>query len=349
MFKKVKIREGDPSADREVILSVLERNLPRAGGGKRYDWRYLANPAGKALVWVAENDKGEVVGTSAAHPRRMRLGDAVVDVLNLGDFAIDTHLRSVGPALQLMRATLEPLNAGRFAFAYDHCNEAMFAVHKRLGGRGLASIVRYARPLRATPMFERRWGKGIATRVLGGLGDLVLRAKDALCGVPSGYEVSTHEGEFGEEFDALAERLYKLRPVVGLRTAEYLTWRFARHALWRHEAVCARRDGELVGCVVVQTADPRQIGVMELIADDDPPVLQALTAGLLALGRSRGAGTLSAPVLAGGPAGAMLERMGFSERESSYGPIIFVPTEGAPAIPVTDAAQWWMVEGDRDV
>ena len=128
--QKLTIRECDPATERSRILAVLERNLPRASGSLRFDWLYLSNPAGNALVWLAENEDGEAVGTSAGHPRRLRVGGQVVTVLNLSDFAIDAYYRSLGPALQLLRATLAPMDEGRYAFSSDHPSEAMLAVRR---------------------------------------------------------------------------------------------------------------------------------------------------------------------------------------------------------------------------
>ena len=50
--RAVRLREADPSADRELILGVLSRNLPEAASGKRHEWLYLGNPCGAARVCI---------------------------------------------------------------------------------------------------------------------------------------------------------------------------------------------------------------------------------------------------------------------------------------------------------
>ena len=73
------IRQVDPAAERERIMSVLAGSLPAAALWDRFDWLYLENPEGPALVWLAEQD-GVALGTSAAHRRRMRVDGRIVPV-----------------------------------------------------------------------------------------------------------------------------------------------------------------------------------------------------------------------------------------------------------------------------
>ena len=114
----VRIREADPATNRERILALLARNLPEASSPQRHDWLYLSNPWGTARVWLAEDvATGEAVGTSAGQPRRMRLEGETVLALCLSDFAIDAAYRSLGPALKLLQATLEPVRKGEYAFS----------------------------------------------------------------------------------------------------------------------------------------------------------------------------------------------------------------------------------------
>jgi hypothetical protein len=90
---EISVRQVDPAAERARILGVLAASLPAAAAPERFAWLYLSNPDGRALVWLAEHD-GTILGTSAAHPRRMRVGGDVVRAPNLGDFAIDRSQRA---------------------------------------------------------------------------------------------------------------------------------------------------------------------------------------------------------------------------------------------------------------
>ncbi|MGH8068323.1 MAG: GNAT family N-acetyltransferase [Candidatus Entotheonellia bacterium] len=343
------IREADPIADRERIRSVLARNLPSAAPADRYEWLYLSNPCGRSLVWLAEEvDTGKPVGTSAAHRRRVRVNGRVVTALILGDSAIDPAYRFLGPALQLHRATLAPVNEGRYAFSCDHPGPTMLAVYRRLGYAELGKMQRWVRLLQAIPVLKRRYGDRIGTKILGAMSDFAIRIKDTAARLPRGLSVTFHQGQYGAEFDALAERLAGLRPIMGVRSANYLSWRYGRNPIWRHDTLCAWRGEQLVGYLIVRTVEPETLSVVELLAVDDPEVWTGLAVELVALARSRGAVALTAEVLRGCVAATMFRKMGFLLREDGIGPVVYAQQGSELAQVIYSIDNWWMVGGDRD-
>jgi hypothetical protein len=348
--RSVVIRPADPAAEREAILAVLERNLPRAVQPGRHDWLYLGNPRGRAFVWVAEDpETGAVVGTSAAHVRRMRVRGEVVDALNLGDFAIDRDYRALGPALRLLRATLAPVDEGRFAFSYDHPNDAMQTIYRRLGGVHLGRMRRLARPVSASAYARRRWGPGLRAALLGRAGDAALRLRDVLVRPRASVRVSEHEGPFAETFTAFDEARAGTWPVSGARDAEYLTWRFHRHPLWRHRTLVATRAGALAGYAVYRADDHGSLDVVELCGLPDRGVVAALLAEMLSRVRESGGESLVAQALAGSAAERFFRGAGFHAREEGSGAIPYAVPGSPLARVVGDPSGWWMVEGDRDV
>jgi len=347
----VRIRQVDPFADRERILGVLSRSLPAAAGAARQDWLYRHNPCGPALVWLAEDaETGQAVGTSAAQPRRVWVEGRDVLALNLSDFAVDAGYRFLGPALQLLRATLEPVRDGRFAFSYDHPNETMLAPYARVGGRVVAPMRRFVRVLDASPLLRRRLGGGVLTRVAGGVANAVLRVRDRLARPRSSHRFELLRGPFGDEFDRLDERLSRLAPVTGRRSAAHLRWRYGLHPVWPHETLCARDAGGLVGFAAFRFPPPGDVlAITELHAPAGGKLRAALVAELARIGRERGARALGTQALEGSPAAPVLRELGFSARETGTGPVVFHAPESALARFVDDPAAWWMLEGDRDV
>lgn len=347
----VSIRRADPEADRDRVLAVLSRNLPDAGSAARYAWLYLSNPSGRSRVWLAENARtGEPVGTSAGHPKRVRVEGRIETALNLGDFAIDRAYRALGPALKLLRATLQPVEDGEFAFSYEHPSEGMLAVYRRMGGRDSGRSERWVRPLRATPTLRRWWGDGAAVRLLGLAGDAALQGRDALDRRRRGVEVELLSGGCGPEFDRLDEALAGDAPVRLVRSSEHLRWRYLRSTIARHEILCARTGGELVGYLVFRPAPGDVLSVADLVTVRDPEVGAALVGELAALGRARGACALWVTVLAGSPAAQVFPELGFRLRDAGPGMVIYGPRAAAEAMDrLRDPTRWWTLEGDQDV
>lgn len=347
--RTVRVRQGDPVSDRDAILAVLRRNLPQAAIEARQDWLYRENPCGPALVWVAEDvAAGAIVGTSAAQPRRMWVDGSDVAALDLSDFAVDAAYRTLGPAVQLLRATLEPVRDGRFAFSYDHPNRNMVAPYARVGGREIAPMRRWIRPLDLRPVLRRRAGPVVAA-VAGPLANLALAVRDRARRARASCRVAPLEGPFTDEFDRLDERLRRLRPVTGRRSAAYLAWRYGRHPIWRHETLVARDGTGLLGFAVFRRPKPEDpLGVTELHAAD-PGVRAALADALAGVARERGAYALCAQTLVGSETERVLAALGFRPRETDTGPVVFASPSDPAGARALEPESWWMLEGDRDV
>jgi hypothetical protein len=343
--REIRIQRVDPSVDGEAIRAVLSRNLPDAARAERFAWLYEANPDGPALVWLAQDAAGKPVGTSAAYPRRMHLDGSTVRALNLSDFAVDTAFRSLGPALQLLRATLEPVRSGEYAFSYDFPSESMRALYRRMGGADLGRKERWVRPVDLRPIAKRKMGDGIVGSVVGAAGQAALRARDAFSGVPAGLEIVPLDGECGAEFDALDERLGSLRPVTGVRDAKYLNWRYGRGG---YTFLCARRGGDLEGFLVVGTGDPEVVPVLDLFAPGDNGVRRGLVAGAVEFARGHGAEALWMEVLADSGSAQAVQALGFVKRDDTEGPVPFAGPESPHGATLAEAGNWWLTGGDRD-
>jgi hypothetical protein len=344
----LRTRLADQASDRQRISDVLRRNLPDAAPSERLAWLYGTNPCGPALVWLAEVEgSGEPVATSAAHRRRFRIDGKNALALNLSDFAIDASYRTLGPALGLLRATLAAVAEGGFAFSYDVPSEAMLALYKRLGYVELGRMERRVRPLSLVPALERRIGA--AARLLALPFDAALRVRDALGPTPEGLAVAPLAGGFGPEFDALEEREAARFRVRGIRSAAYLDWRYARHTMWPHETLCARRGAVLEGFLVWRAAGHGAVSIAELVDGGDLGVARALVKALASLGRSRGATALSVEVLQGSPAAGRFHELGFVKRADGPGPVVYLPPASPLAPELLDARHWWFLAGDRDI
>ncbi|MDH3591161.1 MAG: hypothetical protein OER88_04745, partial [Planctomycetota bacterium] len=199
-------------------------------------------------------------------------------------------------------------------------------------------------PLAAAPVIERRLGSGLAARVLGSVGDLALKTRDAMRRRPRGISVDVLEGRFGPQFDTLDERVGAGAPVAAVRSSRYLNWRYSFSP---RTVVCARRDGALEGFAVFRMSEPGLAGLTEICAADDD-VARALLGGVIDAARAEDAVVLSAQALSGSTGGLLLSELGFSKREEGPGPIL-VLGEGSDAALLSDPGNWLLLEGDGDV
>jgi len=343
-----RIRPADLSRDREAILAVLERNLPGAGSPERFDWLYLENPDGPARVWIVEDVQGGAVGTSAAFPRRMHLAGAPAMALVLSDFALDSGHRTLGPALKLLRATLEPVREGAFAFSYDFPSRTMHAIYRRLGAPDLGPAARWVRPLKLSSAIRRRFGEGALSGAAGAAADALLSARDSLATRPAGVEVSELRDAFDDRFDELDARVELDRAVAGVRDSTYLNWKYGGHTMWTHRTLVAEREGELLGYAVLRAGEANSVVLVDLFTDEKA-VRRALVAATNRLGRKQGAARIETEVLDEPGISRMLEGLGFVRREQGVGPVPYLSPSCPDRENLSDASSWWLNGGDRDI
>jgi hypothetical protein len=223
----------------------------------------------------------------------------------------------------------------------------MLALYKRLGAVELGRLERRVRPLSLGPALARRLGS--FGRLAAPLADGLLRLRDALPGAPRDIVVEPLAGGFDAGFDRLEERERARFRVRGARSAAYLEWRYARHAMWPHRTLCARRGGALEGFLVSRETEPGAISVAELVDGGDPGVARALVLAVVREGRARGARSLSVQTLAGSPAAGRFAQLGFVKREEGPGPVVYLPPGTSFAAELLDPRHWWFLEGDRDI
>ncbi len=129
---------------------------------RRFEWLYLRNPAGRGRAWfVCNGDEDHVVGAASVFPSFIWSRGQIALCIQVGDFAVESSFRSLGPALMLQRATLKPVDDGEFSFCYD-CppHDRGMATFHRLGILPACRMGRFVRLLRAGPAFRERFPAG---------------------------------------------------------------------------------------------------------------------------------------------------------------------------------------------
>lgn len=252
---KIGIRRACLKNDRQEMIEILKRNFGPIQE-PRFDWRHSENPAGESWSWfMYDGHQDATVAMATVFPRHMRVNGKRVRAGQVGEFAVDSGYRSLGPAVLLQRTTFEPVVSGDLTFCYD-CppHDEGMSTFVRLGMRPSCEVIRYALPLRSDEYFAKRIGDSAWTRPLVAGTNLLLRARRKK-GNGFGLEVSRHEGPFGDEFTRLDEAASVSDTVRSSRHATDLNWRYVHDPLaslclpngatGRYQVLVARRAGVL--------------------------------------------------------------------------------------------------------
>ncbi len=341
----MRVREVDLAAECGKLLGFLREHLPAHAGSEYFEWLYRRNPHGTARAWVAEDDPAAaVVGAAAAFPRRMRVRGHSVVAWNLGDFAIAKDHRSLGPALRLQRACLAQVLEGREPFAYDHPSCSMMAIYKRMGITSEGRVVRFAKPLRVDDKVGRVVRSRVVARGVSSLGNVILGLGDALRKTP--YRVRLTSDRFDDRVAALEREASPSYAVMGVRTPDYLNWRYLDHPLRKFEVMTVEDGDRLLGYAIYRVEDNLAV-LSDLLTAPVDGVAETLLAAVAVAARQAGAQTLSAPVLEDSPLVSVLTGCGFRPRESAPF-VVSTRAGGTWDGVVNEMSNWFHTDGDRD-
>jgi hypothetical protein len=161
----------DLARDRDAIISFWDRHHQQSLKAK-FDWMYLRNPAGPAMVWmVRHRGSGELVGMTSLFPRRFVLGSRVVLGAVAGDLFVSAVHRSAGPALMLQRALLEAADRGAVNFVLAFPNARSEPIIRRVGYQRIAPLITLVRAVRTSHYLAAAGLPQGMARCLGGVAD----------------------------------------------------------------------------------------------------------------------------------------------------------------------------------
>jgi Acetyltransferase (GNAT) domain len=289
----LKIRPVSLAEDRQEMVQLLTRNFGPIQE-ERFAWRHIDNPAGICWSWFAYDSNGyqknAPVALVTVFPRHMRVAGTRVLGGQIGEFAVDPTHRSLGPAVQLQRATFEPVDSGEIVFCYDCTpHDRGMSTFIRLGMQPNCEVYRYALPLRCDEYVEMRMEKGIWSDLLIESGNLLLRMRRKHSAAP-GLVIENFEGRFGDEFTHLDETVASSELIRASRAADDLNWRYrddpmapstsADGASGHYQTLVARKHGELVAFAVFFLQTDGIASLVDIFGSDlsisGPPLLEAI-------------------------------------------------------------------------
>jgi GNAT superfamily N-acetyltransferase len=338
---KIPVRRACYEADTAELIEVLQVHLPYLPHDRIFEWLYRKNPFGEALVWVAVEPAGKrMIGVAAAFPRLMYNHGVEMPGYVLGDFCIDPAHRSLGLAVSLQRACLDEI-AARDAFGFDFPSRSMLSVYQRLRIEANASMVRYAKPLRADRKVAQRVTVPFVAAGITTVANAALRLRERNVKRNAGLKIATEPGPWGEEFSRVAREWSPRMGVCVARTQEYLNWRYREHPLREYRMIVARREDLLRGYLVYHVHG-EDCTIDDLLSVDNE-ISSALLGEAAAVARECRAQTLNSPWVTTHPGKDLLESCGFRRREST--PLVLMEFQQGAARVESD---WFLTDGDRE-
>lgn len=349
------VSPADLDADEPIILDLWKRNLPSHTPREheaRFDWHHRRCPFGPGRVWLLRTvGAGSVVGTAGLGVRRVWVGGDAIRAGIAVDFAVDREHRLLLPALMLQRAVLRSLDED-LDLIYGLPNDAAIKVFERVGYQTLTTLSRYVKVLHVKRFLAARGGvPKVALPLIGAVADTGLRLRSPETRRRVRGRVLKELPAFDGRFDDLWERASAWAGAVGVRTSDFLRWRYTDCPLQTYVTLGSLSPGEdrLFGYLTFYCGADSQVRVADLLTDGSEGVVDDLLAGLALWGRRAGFASVSFEFSGVPGLGDALRRFRFVERELDVQVMV---SPGARAV-TSDAADrlkgWYFLRGDENV
>ncbi|MEW4527101.1 GNAT family N-acetyltransferase [Maioricimonas sp. JC845] len=333
----------------EAVLYALNETRRHATERPRLEWLYRDNPDGPATVWVAYDTRTRsIAGAAAVLPRRLVVHGTQVRCWNCSDLSVLEPYRRRGIASALRQQARLAIEAGRADILYGHPNNRAANAHARVGHWPVGMMRRVAKVISSRPILEELLPR-FAAVPLAWLGDWVLRFADRNIVAQDRYTtVHQSDSDFDDRFDRLFDRESRRYPIISVRDALYLNWRYGTNPLYRSNVVLALRDDELAG-FLVYTIQDGTAHIKDIFPGHDEQLTSALLAELIREARLAGLRSLSFTAMEQNPALARCRKIGFRPRQESSRMFAFVPKTSPYRVVARNEASWYVTVGDRDV
>lgn len=264
------VRRFEPG-DRDGVLSLCGVQWDERPTTDWFEWKYGENPyLSHVPITIAECD-GEIVGTQAYLPCRIRRGDRSLLALQPTDAVVHPDHRRKGLYTHITREAIDCYCDREPAFFYNSPNAASLGAQEKLGWSKVTELTNYYRVQRPTAVFDSTT-ESAATRALGRAGDAVA---SAYLGVRDGSSNAADEIEVVRYSSVPAETLATLyesdvpRALHVHREARFYQW-FFDAPTFDHTTYVARRDGRPVASLATRTRSGDRVRIMDALPMSSP-------------------------------------------------------------------------------
>jgi GNAT superfamily N-acetyltransferase len=244
-------REGDEEGILDLRQQVFGdvdqvRLLPET-----WRWQFCDNPAGPPLVALAE-DRGRIVGQYAVIPTRFSVYGQALSLALSCDTMIHPDYRRQGLFVELARDVYRRMEEeDRMAAVWGFPNQASLTGFTRhLDWRVLAVYPLRIIPLRPLTMLQKRLGMKKEPAPMPGEKKRAVHAPVSRS-IP-GLTVQP-VARFNREYDELWQRRRNLAPIIQIRDAAYLNWRYTAVPDFGYRPFSVRSGGRPLGYMVIRT------------------------------------------------------------------------------------------------
>lgn len=234
--------------DKDQILELTRKIFGDTEISKSdfFDWQYLNNPEGEAIVITAKDDEKQntIIGVESILPMNILVDQKIVKASLSCNSYVDPDYRNKGIFSKLISVVLEQSMKKNILCIYGVANDNSFNSFVKKGSHEISNMPILFRPLRLSNYFSFP----IST---------VLHLFDNIWKVKKNVNPNVVEfnGNFDESFEILVKKASLKIPVIKQRTKEFLNWRYQNHPTRQYKTFVLKENSELEGYIITRKTE----------------------------------------------------------------------------------------------
>ncbi|MGD0766148.1 MAG: GNAT family N-acetyltransferase, partial [Dehalococcoidia bacterium] len=259
------------AADAEESLELVRKTWGDIEPTDRayHQWQCERSPGGPAIATLARDGEGRLVGQEVTIPIRVTLNAREYPASLSLNTATDPEWRGRGIFGRLLRDVCEISAKEGIAFTYGFPNQSSYPIFLRTEFKDIGSVPLLIKPLNPRRLVQKATGNRLLATAAWPA-NLVWHQPAARPNRPGQAEIVPVE-RFDDSFTAFWQRVKSRYPVMVVRDAAYLNWRFVNVPLRQYACFAARAGDAVTGFIALRVAPVARFRaglIVDLLVED---------------------------------------------------------------------------------
>ncbi len=244
-------------SDKNLILEIKRKIFLDSELSKTnfFDWQYLHNPDGEAIVIIAKDDEksNSIIGVESILPMNLMVNQKVVKASLSCNSYVDPDYRKKRIFSKLISLVKKESTINNISCIYGVANDNSFNSFMKKDSHEISDLPILFRPIRLSNYFS------FPLRNLLHFFDNIWKIKKS-----NNPNIIQFDGYFDDSFEILCKKANQRIPIIKHRTKEYLNWRYKDHPTREYKIFVLKENSMLEGYVVTRKTivNGKSIGVI---------------------------------------------------------------------------------------
>ena len=243
--------------DKEQILDLTQKIFGdvEIANPNFFDWQYLDNPDGEAIIILAKDDEksNSIIGVESILPMNLIINHKVVKASLSCNSYVDPEYRKKGIFSKLISLVINESITNNISCIYSVANDNSFNSFMKKDSHQISNLPILFRPLRLSNYFLFPLGNFL--RIF----DNMWKIKKS-----NNQNIVQFNDYFDESFEILCKKVNQRIPIIKHRTKEYLNWRYKNHPTREYKTFVLKENSILEGYIITRktVVNGKPVGVI---------------------------------------------------------------------------------------